>query len=90
MLLNEFATQEISLPVRRKHLGYLANKSVHLALNMRHLNIFFVIFIFLLYIYGLVWFGLVWFGLVWFGLYMLGPESGTIRSCGPIGVGVSL
>ena len=24
------------------------------------------------------------------GLYMLGPGSGTIRRCGPVGVGVSL
>jgi hypothetical protein len=24
------------------------------------------------------------------GLYMLGPESGTIRRCGLVGVGVSL
>ena len=24
------------------------------------------------------------------GLYMLGPESGTIRKCGPVGFGVSL
>ena len=24
------------------------------------------------------------------GLYMLGPGSGTIRGCGPVGVGVSL
>jgi hypothetical protein len=24
------------------------------------------------------------------GLYMLSPRSGTIRGCGPVGVGVSL
>jgi hypothetical protein len=24
------------------------------------------------------------------GLYMLGPESGTIRRCSPVGVGVAL
>ena len=24
------------------------------------------------------------------GLYMLGPGSGTIRRCGPVGVGVAL
>ena len=26
----------------------------------------------------------------WDGLYMLDPVSGTIRRCGPVGVGVSL
>ena len=25
-----------------------------------------------------------------YGLYMLGPGSGTIKRCGPVGVGVAL